>query len=489
MHWGYTMSGMKMGNTRMKMLAGAVLFCVGGLLATSAMSTTLSGGGATLPAGGYVGFDFLNVPGIARLSTGPVTAPKSLSGVVYGAPVNSASLFGAWAATTGNDISYCQTGSGAGKRFMNGDPTGTLTATGTCGLITGTPTLVGFDISAANSQNPDFIASDAPFSQAEYTQFINAKAAHVEPVQFAALVGSIAVVYDLPELKSAGVVLDLSESQVCQLFSGKAATWGASSLGALKDTHGNTITLSTHTANLPVKIAFRSDGSGTTFNFSNHLAANCGTGDVVGGHFDTDQTWTAASPATSVLKDLIGFPTSSSLLLPSNGNPAIITSVDGAEGSVGYTEMANFINAPASTVTNVDAANVAGKNAKTDLVASFAAPTGSLVSDQAITGVSSTGTPTLAALASVPGQASCMSIVNPNSYSSGVAAGAGYPIIAVTYLMANSRGNSTNVTALRSFLLNPYGSHTGVTTVGANTGFAFISNAGVTNARVNACIQ
>ena len=39
------------------------------------------------------------------------------------------------------------------------------------------------------------------------------------------------------------------------------------------------------------------------------------------------------------------------------------------------------------------------------------------------------------------------------------------------------------------FLLNPYGAHTGVTTVGTGTGFAFLGNAGITAARVNACIQ
>ena len=476
MQWGYTMSVMKMGNTRMKMLAGAVLFCVGGLAATSAMSTTLSGGGATLPAGGYVGFNFLSTPGIARLSKGPATTPPS-----YGAAVSTSSLFGAWASTTGNDISYCQTGSGAGKRFLNGDPTGTLTTTGACGVITGTPALVGFDITAVNSQNPDFIASDAPLAQSEYTQFVNAKAAHVEPVQFPALVGSIAIIYNIPGLAS-GVRLNLSESQVCQVFSGKAATWGAVT-PALTDTNGHVVVLPN--PSLPIKIAFRSDGSGTSFNFSNHLAANCGAGDVVGGHFDTDQTWSAASPATSVIKDLIGFPGTGSQL-PSNGNPAIVTSVAGNPGAVGYTETANFINAPSASVA---AAKIGGKDPATDLVTTFNAPSGSLVSDQAITGVSATGTPTLAALTSVPGQAACVVMVNPNSYASGVTAGAGYPIVAVTYLMANSRGNSTNVTALRSFLLNPYGSHTGVTTVGAGTGFAFIGNAGVNSLKMNGCVQ
>ncbi|HEX7814725.1 substrate-binding domain-containing protein [Dyella sp.] len=468
----------------MKLLAGAILFCVGSVMATSAMSTNLAGGGATLPAGAYVGFDFINKPTTgdsAKLSQGPVDS--SFSTPSYGANVLSNSLFGAWATTNNVKISYCQTGSGAGKRFLNGDSTGTLTATGTCGPNSGTPALAGFDISATkfpSSQNPDFIASDAPLSQAEYTTFVNNKAAHVEPTQFPALVGSIAIIYNIPGLTAR---LDLTESQVCQVFSGKAATWGAVT-PALKDVNGNTVTLPN--PSLPIKIAFRSDGSGTSFNFSNHLAANCGSADVVGGHFDTDQTWSAASPATSVIKDLIGFPTSSSVLLPSNGNPAVVAAVAANSGAVGYAEEANVLAAPSSSVQT---AKITGKDPAADLVTTFNAPAGSVVADQAITGISATGTPTLAALTSVPGQASCVAVVNPNSYAKGVTAGAGYPIVAVTYLMANSRGNATNVATLRSFLLNPYGAHTGVTTVGTGTGFAFLGNAGITAARVNACIQ
>src|ERR1700748_3059870 len=119
-YWGYTMSGMKMGNARMKLLAGALLLCAGGTLATSAMSTTLYGGGATLPVGGYVGWSFLSTPGIARLSQNSTAVPFSSNAAV----VDANSLYGAWAATTSNTISYCQTGSGGGKRVLNGDTSG-----------------------------------------------------------------------------------------------------------------------------------------------------------------------------------------------------------------------------------------------------------------------------------------------------------------------------------------------------------------------------
>ena len=48
------------GNTRTKLVTGAVMLVLGLSAAGTAMSTDTFGGGATLPAGGYVGFNFLN---------------------------------------------------------------------------------------------------------------------------------------------------------------------------------------------------------------------------------------------------------------------------------------------------------------------------------------------------------------------------------------------------------------------------------------------
>jgi hypothetical protein len=110
-----------MGNTRTKIIAGAVLLAIGFTAAGSAMSTDVFGGGATLPAGAYVGFNF-NVPTTpAKLSTNATTNHLDPSAPPALAPVGVASdsLFGAWATSASNKVSYCQTGSGNGKKIFD----------------------------------------------------------------------------------------------------------------------------------------------------------------------------------------------------------------------------------------------------------------------------------------------------------------------------------------------------------------------------------
>src|SRR5262249_39724743 len=83
------------GNTRMNKLAGALVLVIA---ASSAHAAIQVGGGATLPAKGYVG-DVTH-----RLNAAP----------------QSDSLLGAYKSVTGTAASYCQTGSGAGKNILAG---------------------------------------------------------------------------------------------------------------------------------------------------------------------------------------------------------------------------------------------------------------------------------------------------------------------------------------------------------------------------------
>src|ERR1700710_1817516 len=156
-----------MGNTRAKLLAGAVLMTFGLTAAGAAMSTNVGGGGATLPAGGYVGWDFLTV-------VPPATGPQIFSSNVpskAGAAIASNSLIGNWAGTA-NKVSYCQTGSGNGKKiFDNSDGTATFTGAGNaCTGLANATSGFGADVSIVN---PHFAGSDAPMSQAEFSWFGN----------------------------------------------------------------------------------------------------------------------------------------------------------------------------------------------------------------------------------------------------------------------------------------------------------------------------
>ena len=91
----------------------------------------------------------------------------------------------------------------------------------------------------------DFGASDAPLDAAE------AKAISRGVVQLPLTAGAIAVAYNLP-----GCTLKLSQAQLVDVFLGKITNF--KQLGCADQT---------------IQVVFRSDGSGTTYNFTNSLAA------------------------------------------------------------------------------------------------------------------------------------------------------------------------------------------------------------------------
>jgi phosphate transport system substrate-binding protein len=91
----------------------------------------------------------------------------------------------------------------------------------------------------------DFAASDKPLEASE------AAAIKRGVVQLPLTAGAIAVAYNLP-----GCNLKLSQTQLVQIFEGKIKNF--QQLGC---------------ANQPIQVVVRSDGSGTTYNFTNSLAA------------------------------------------------------------------------------------------------------------------------------------------------------------------------------------------------------------------------
>jgi phosphate transport system substrate-binding protein len=93
----------------------------------------------------------------------------------------------------------------------------------------------------------DFGASDEPIKASEA-----AKVANRGMIQFPAVGGTIAIAYNKPDCKS----LKLSQKQAVDIFLGNIKTWDQ-----LKCGKG------------PITVAHRSDGSGTTFAFTNSLSA------------------------------------------------------------------------------------------------------------------------------------------------------------------------------------------------------------------------
>ena len=138
----------------------------------AASATDLVGGGATLPALAYIGNGFIDPQGTgvdARLSTNAgLDAGQDASNNNYvSANVTAGSIFAAFQ-TASRTASYCQTGSGTGKRVLVG--ANSLNANGDCRDYSASP--VGF--SAPGSQtDPDFVGSDAPLTADDVTDFLN----------------------------------------------------------------------------------------------------------------------------------------------------------------------------------------------------------------------------------------------------------------------------------------------------------------------------
>jgi phosphate transport system substrate-binding protein len=445
-----------MGNTRMKFIAGAVLLS----LASAAGAATVVGGGATLPTYGYAG------QGAGAASTGAPLVPAT------------GSLFGVYTANGGSPVTYCPTGSGAGKRILASNVPGTETGNALC-LNSTSPT--GFkQTGGATITQAHFAGSDAPLSAAEFTNYTNGHAGKL-PEQFPSISGAIAIAFN----KTGVSTLNLTEGQICGIFSGQIKTWNDAGLAGAGIPAGTTGA---------IKIAYRSDGSGTSFSFLNHLADVCRTQVASGksltaqNQFKTSQAFAATGAAAYVGSYSAGS-------TGANGNQGVTDFVKNNDGTIGYAEAAYPINAPTrfAAVKNLNGTTFI--NPQTGF-GPTAVPVslsfGKVISDT----LDGNGRPVLA---NTPVATQCVAVVDPTTYSSPAS---GYPILAVTYLLGNQSGNGTDAAAIRTLLGTPYKNapnRASVTKIGrANTGYAWLTDATVldsTNAttgiqaRINSCIN
>ncbi|MFO7629496.1 MAG: phosphate ABC transporter substrate-binding protein PstS [Prochlorococcaceae cyanobacterium] len=140
----------------------------------------------------------------------------------------------------------------------------------------------------------DFGASDAPLSEAENNE---GAAAARGALQLPLTAGAIAVAYNHP-----GCSLKLSQAQLVQIFEGKIKNF--KELGC---------------APLPIQVIVRSDGSGTTYNFTNSLAA-------------FSPSW---QQGPGVGKS-VNWPTG----MGAKGNEGVASTLSQVKGGIGYVEAA-----------------------------------------------------------------------------------------------------------------------------------------------------
>jgi len=370
-----------------------------------AVSSAFYGGGATLPIVGYLG---------GSLSSG--TAGVAASG--------NGSVFGFWETSAGGSApktQYCATGSGKGKGVFTG-PAGTVK--NLCSNASTGSGTVGFAASAGQitQSYPNFAGSDAPLSQSDYSAFLGNNPAPREPVELPSIIGSIAMYYTNSSI-SQSTHAALSDADICGIVLGRITNWSQ---------------LSGHYPAKPLTLVYRSDGSGTTFNFSNHLSAVCGSTAIT-----TSQQFTVSSPAAppyvvnSVPAGAIG----------AKGNGGVVSAIAAKDGAIGYAEAANILK---NLTGGSNYALVRGFDPVKNLpeaANSLRYSSGTVAPNSAV--VVTQGHPAMTApLTGVRG-GTCVLLVKPQGYAVPLA---GYPIIAVTYLLFSSNGNGSNSAPLRSLI-------------------------------------
>jgi phosphate transport system substrate-binding protein len=479
------------------------------MLAFAAPDPVLYGGGATLPADAFVGPSWItgkNAAGVGcaapapteRLSNTSIDENCDADGNILTASVYEGSFFWEWTtnpaakpipfptgSTTRPYVSYCQTGSGGGKAVLTGGPANNRSAAHGCGDYgSAPPNPQGF---SGDAVDPDFAATDSPINSTEYGNFITNKGpTRTEPVQVPVVAGAIAVVFRNSQV---GGGPSLTTSEVCRIFSGAINNW--SQLGYPAK---------------PIQVVYRSDSSGTSFGYSNHLSAVCPTalgGGVAG--FSTNQVFTAAFPGGVPPAGAIG----------QSGNGGVVNFVNANDGSIGYAELSDAIYG----VQNVEyfkIARGAGINPATTkpykkkdplkLAKSFALAAGTVQSDKVVTGNDANGRPILGNIAPAPAQAGCVQIVDPAGYASSVLVNGDYkyyPIMAVSYLVTQNTGHGDNERNVESLFASWFGAAQGpsvdyptgnakfnTTTIAVNRGFSYLSGfPNPTNTVIKPCIK
>ena len=466
--------GIRKLSTRTKLVAAALALAMAGV----SHAQTVVGGGATLPSIGYVGS-----AAASNLQVWGTSSNNSSD------PIDTHSLFGAYQATTGNpNVSYCLTGSGAGKDILAGGTIGgtTYNVQNSCVKNSaGTVTGFGAGLTGVNRTDltqPNFAAGDSPLAFSDYSNYLASHGNSDYPTEFPAVAGAVAIGFNLTDDQGTPVTAaNFTDAQLCNIFSGVDSNWSSADLsGAFTLPAG-------HTVNQAIKVAYRSDGSGTTFSFSNHLSFACsGTATA---HFVTDQAFTNVAGLYKT------FPVTG--WLPASGNAAVAAAIQNNEASIGYVETANAL----VTAPSISIATVNGKSPTANFNSALTIAAADLAFNSVINGASSTnGQAVVSTISSLitgsqtAPSTQCIALVKPSTYAvpGTIVPSTSYPIVAISYLMGNVHGNGSDLANTQGLLEAPYNStiQAAATDIGGTTGLQFLTLGlrSFTAAQVGGCL-
>lgn len=159
----------------------------------------------------------------------------------------------------------------------------------------------GGGIKQIQAQTVDFGASDMPLSNEELQKN--------KLVQFPTVVGGVVPVVNIPDIKPGQ--LKLSGSVLAQIYLGEIKKWN--------DEKITTLNPELKLPNIPITVVHRSDGSGTTFLFTNYLGK-------------VNDVWKSRVGSNSA----VSWPTG----IGGKGNEGVASYVQRVKGGVGYVEYA-----------------------------------------------------------------------------------------------------------------------------------------------------
>jgi phosphate transport system substrate-binding protein len=274
------------------------------LLACIALGLVASGcGGGDRPSGGA------DTSSAAGASAGGSAAALTGAGATFPNPIYT-KWFDAYAKQTGVRINYQSIGSGGGiRQFTEG--------------------------------TVDFGATDGPMND-EQIKGVNGNVLHVPTV-----LGAVVVTYNLPEV--AGAPLRFDGATLAEIFLGRITKWNDSRLAALNPG-----------AKLPAKdiiVVHRSDGSGTSFIFTDYLSK-------------VSPPWKEKVGSATSVQWPIG--------LGGKGNEGVTQQVKQSDGAIGYVEL---IYAISNDLPYGDVKNAAGEFVRPSLKSVSAAAADELPDD------------------------------------------------------------------------------------------------------------
>lgn len=193
----------------------------------------------------------------------------------------------------------------------------------------------GGGIQQLTQRTVDFGASDAPLTDSQE------KAMPTPALHLPVTIGAVAVGYNLPGIQSG---LKLSGDVLASIYLGEIKTWNDPKITALN--------ADLKLPSTPIAVVHRSDGSGTTFIFTNYLAA-------------VSDTWKSKVGTSTAVNWPIG--------IGAKGSEGVAGQVKQVPGGIGYFELAY---AKENNITSVTMQNKDGKYVEPSSAGASAAAAG-----------------------------------------------------------------------------------------------------------------